>query len=736
MRDLYSQPVSCFGASQFVTFFTGLERPGIHGDEYVDTMKGVAWIYLRSGQLPFDVLTSIPVAVMEASMLWTCDGGNSPDAAHVAGLKFVRMLKPLRLLKMLRLVKTVKIMQALDWLESAIRPPPMIWKMLRVFFGIMLIVHITACFYWLIKSLTEPAENTEILLDQFGYSDHDADQTFVKYVLSAYFINSIFTTIGFGDISAVNEYEMIFTIGGMYIGTLVFGTLLSEVQSIVSDIRDDSRAVGRVVGSVQNYLREQKIEAKLEKRILKWVIFDVTEKRRQRRERSVLSTMPEDLGNQVIMQTRGQHLARMDFIWGISSIASVEVTKLITELAKKMVSVNFPQDHLITHRESAQGLYLIVCGVVYIDDGGSRSEGSTRRDTVLCKGQSFGAEALVHKNDAVAEGALAAQAFIARTCVSCLVLRTADFEVVMDLYPPELRQEIEDIISRDLRESRNLYAAELTGDSSSRAIGRWRKLFFEVLKAERRLTSRSGTTQFLSAISTTFAREDEDGDSAAACPPDVHVSSQPAAVSTSASPAESSHDTSIGGAEQRFPLDPPSQGPASSFLNPHLSMGDTPNASALMSLIAQQGALLVDISARVSAIDASLHERRGSHEHGSWVGEAPAGARSRGQSPGRSTGDRKPCTASVSQVLHQLEERRHEHLHGTYPQRAAASDHKIGTQKAREDPASDRPMPNVAGTMRVQMQQQAERGAFPSSPRDSDESPRHGDAESSGGEHH
>jgi hypothetical protein len=50
-----------------------------------------------------------------------------------------------------------------------------------------------------------------------------------KYVLATYFINTIFSTVGFGDIAPRNVAERLYSIFCMYCGTLVFGTLLSEV---------------------------------------------------------------------------------------------------------------------------------------------------------------------------------------------------------------------------------------------------------------------------------------------------------------------------------------------------------------------------------------------------------------------------------------------------------------------------------------------------------------------------
>jgi len=57
------------------------------------------------------------------------------------------------------------------------------------------------------------------------------------WFLCRYFINTVFSTVGFGDIQAQNTEERIFSMFAMYVGTVVFGTLLSEVENAMSQLR-------------------------------------------------------------------------------------------------------------------------------------------------------------------------------------------------------------------------------------------------------------------------------------------------------------------------------------------------------------------------------------------------------------------------------------------------------------------------------------------------------------------
>jgi hypothetical protein len=95
-----------------------------------------------------------------------------------------------------------------------------------------------------------------------------------QYVLSVYFISTIFTTVGFGDVAALNEAEQVFCIVIMYMGTFIFGTLLSEVETVVEAARFYNRAKCRVKQQVQEYLRSKKVHRQLCDKILSWIDFN------------------------------------------------------------------------------------------------------------------------------------------------------------------------------------------------------------------------------------------------------------------------------------------------------------------------------------------------------------------------------------------------------------------------------------------------------------------------------
>ena len=92
-----------------------------------------------------------------------------------------------------------------------------------VFVGIFGSVHLAACGAWLVKAkrrikakrrkrLTNPEEDVYELLESLSSSQAPIDLTtttgkFETYIICAYFSTTVFSTVGFGDISPINTGE-------------------------------------------------------------------------------------------------------------------------------------------------------------------------------------------------------------------------------------------------------------------------------------------------------------------------------------------------------------------------------------------------------------------------------------------------------------------------------------------------------------------------------------------------
>ena len=267
-----------------LSFFTGMYVQGVYNDSF----RNVARAYLR-GTFLFDCLTAVPVSIIDYALRQQyCVMGMTADglqelvlANEPPDLSWLRIFKPLRLVKLTRLLKTLPMVLVLiDAVEKLLRIPVFLSRLFRLLVAIIFTVHTVSCLFWLVKesSARDMVEVESWLLANGLPVDAPLLD---KYMVAAYFITTVFTTVGFGDIAAENTQERVFSIAAMYVGVVVFGTLLSEVQNAIGDMFEYQRQRVRMVQQLKDFLYVNGVEHSLADLILSWVEFDFSYRQEQ-----------------------------------------------------------------------------------------------------------------------------------------------------------------------------------------------------------------------------------------------------------------------------------------------------------------------------------------------------------------------------------------------------------------------------------------------------------------------
>lgn len=108
-----------------------------------------------------------------------------------------------------------------------------IQKSVKLLVYVVLIDHIMLCAYWLTKELFSTPDDMAAFLEIHDIAPED---TVSKYVLAGYFINTVVTTVGFGDVKGNNTAEQLLCIIVMWIGTVVFAIVVSEASDIIAKV--------------------------------------------------------------------------------------------------------------------------------------------------------------------------------------------------------------------------------------------------------------------------------------------------------------------------------------------------------------------------------------------------------------------------------------------------------------------------------------------------------------------
>lgn len=221
------------------------------------------------GNFCFDLLTSVPVSFVELWSEGVCSSDDSKDSS--IGLRVLRLLKIARIFRMMKVLRVVRDLAVTTRIERLLRIPAITFRLMRVTMTLAAIMHICTCSFWMAKTQSNtPEQVTEFLEpNHLTLDSHLAE----KYLLALYFVCTIFTTVGFGDVHAVNTVERALCVSLMLLGVMVFASLLSEIQTGISEIRTIrfSREKGYIVQQLKDYLREMEVSPGMERSILNWV---------------------------------------------------------------------------------------------------------------------------------------------------------------------------------------------------------------------------------------------------------------------------------------------------------------------------------------------------------------------------------------------------------------------------------------------------------------------------------
>ena len=81
-----------------------------------------------------------------------------------------------------------------------------------------------------------------------------------RYVTSIYFVSAVITTVGFGDVTGSNTWERLYCVVIMFIGSVIFGTLLANISDIAMML-DDSSAERSMMSEMVKWARQKKVSA-------------------------------------------------------------------------------------------------------------------------------------------------------------------------------------------------------------------------------------------------------------------------------------------------------------------------------------------------------------------------------------------------------------------------------------------------------------------------------------------
>mmetsp|Transcript_51424 Transcript_51424/g.111931 ORF Transcript_51424/g.111931 Transcript_51424/m.111931 type:complete len:995 (+) Transcript_51424:117-3101(+) len=281
---------AAFSLDVVLNFFTTYDHDGVT----VFQFKRIAINYLRSWFV-IDVVSVIPIDQLVS-------GGNSSVGRLNKLIRLVRMFKLLRVFRLYRLTKAGAISRFLD------RASPSTLRLAMVVVITFTVLHILACFYWMIVEiewvfLDTPAERVEVLLspwfppryvvEEAGMLSDGTDMSEVLALLPpeyAYDVNSTAAS-GFGaayvwsffwatsaasgyqDFLPATALQTSFTLFVVIFGFLGSAVILGSVTTALSEMNAISAKHKQKMEEIQQYLRVKEVPKRVRRAIAEFYSF-------------------------------------------------------------------------------------------------------------------------------------------------------------------------------------------------------------------------------------------------------------------------------------------------------------------------------------------------------------------------------------------------------------------------------------------------------------------------------
>lgn len=274
----------------------------------------------------------------------------------------------------LKFLKLVRIFRAVRILGKLITVSPDGEEMVRVASMVILIcyaAHVLGCFFWMVgkarsgsdfDSCSDKALCTNWIANKELTDEHGASKG-QQYIAAYYWAIMTLTTVGYGDISAANEYEMTFSALVMVAGAIFYAVVLGSVTAAIQTVSSSNRPYLTRVRVVDHFIKHYGLPEGLATRIrdttdFQWHLHQSFD------SKQILEDFPPELRTDVLMSIHRPLLIKVPFF---QEVDEAFVKMVVNELSPHVCLAG---DYIFQEGDDGDQMYLLTKGLLEVIEYG------------------------------------------------------------------------------------------------------------------------------------------------------------------------------------------------------------------------------------------------------------------------------------------------------------------------------------------------------------------------------
>lgn len=261
------------------------------------------------------------------------------------------------LLGILRFWRLRRVKKLFTRLEKDIRFNYFWIRCIRLLFVTLFLVHCAGCLYYLLADRYPHKGETWL-----GSVNPNFTETslWIRYISAMYWSITTMTTVGYGDLHAVNTVEMIFIIFYMLFNLGLTAYLIGNMTNLVVEGTRRTMEFRNSIEAASNFVGRNRLPPRLKKQILAYMCLRF--KAESLNQHQLIEQLPKSICKSIC-----QHLFlhTVEKVYLFKDVSKEIIVLLVAKMKAEYIP---PREDVIMQNEAPDDVYIIVSGEVEIID--------------------------------------------------------------------------------------------------------------------------------------------------------------------------------------------------------------------------------------------------------------------------------------------------------------------------------------------------------------------------------